>query len=337
MDGSGSMKQRRSTTRTRTTAVALTALIAVALVAAGAEPQPMEILRQSILSRASVDFSGIRTVVVFANGQKILGVEQKIDCDAPANLRIFFLAPDSERGKLCLTTGQEHWEFTPATGRAVHTQLPPPERVIATRLEELAELAGQMRAQYVGIESIAGRQAHVVKVYTPRGVPVKKTWVDAEHSIELKTQRFDSHGRVKSSAYYTRITFSPSFAPGLFEFEPPAGVTVVEAQRPSESMTLEEAQQKAGFRAAMPGYFPPGYSFHSDHVTVIEVGDKPTIWLSFSNGADTFSLFQRQASGSPGPIERDRSITWQDGGYCFTLMGTLMAEEARKVKASIHP
>jgi len=152
------------------TAVALIALTAVALAAAGAEPQPMEILRQSILSRASVDFSGVRTVVVFSEGQKILGVEQKIDCDAPANLRIVFLAPDAERGKLCLTAGQDHWEFAPATGRAMHTQLPPPERVIAERLQEFDELAGEMRAQYVGIESIAGRQAHVVKVYTPGGL-----------------------------------------------------------------------------------------------------------------------------------------------------------------------
>lgn len=337
MDGSGSMKRRALKMRIGRTAVALTALMAASLAVAGSQPQPMEILRQSILSRASVDFSGIRTVVVFDDGEKVLGVQQKIDCDAPANLRIVFLAPDSERGRLCLTIGQEHWAYTPATKRVVHSQLPPPERVIANRLEELAALAGEMRAQYVGVETIAGREAHVIKVYTPRGVPVKKTWVDAEHAVELKTQRFDSHGQVKSSAYYTSIAFSPSFAPGLFEFEPPAGVTVIEAQRPEENMTLNEAQERAGFKAVIPGYLPPGYSFHADHVAVIEAGGKPTIWLFFTNGADTFSLFQREASGSPGPIERERSITWQDGGFCFTLMGTLMAEEARKVKNSIHP
>lgn len=337
MDGPALMKQSGWTMRIGTTIVALIALIGAGLAAVAAQPQPLEILRQSILSRASVDYSGLRSVVVFANGAKVLGVQQKIDRDAPAHLRIVFLAPESERGKLCLTAGREHWEYIPATGRVIHTLLPEPERVIAQRLDELDEHADEMRMQYVGVETIAGRPAHVVKVYTALGVPVKKLWVDTEHAVELKTQRFDSHGRVKSSAYFTRIEFTPSFAPGLFEFEPPAGAKVVEAQNAAEYVTLEQAQQRAGFRAIIPTYLPPGYRLQHDQVAVISVGGRPTIWLSFSNGADTFSLFQREGSGNPGAVERGCSITWEDGGYCFTLMGTLMTEEAQKVKASIQP
>ena len=70
---------------------------------------------------------------------------------------------------------------------------------------------------------------------------------------------------------------------------------------------------------------------------LIEVKGQPTLWLSFSNGADTFSLFERRCSGELDPVCRDRSITWQDGSYRFTLMGALSGDELQKVQASIAP
>lgn len=312
-------------------------LIAAAVGAVHGAPDPLEILRQSILSRTRVDFSGVRTVVVFEDGQKIHGVEQKIDCDAPSNLRIVVIAPEDQRGKLCLTAGTEHWEYNPRSGRAVHAELPSPEQVVQTRLSELSELARRMKMQYVGADSIAGRPTHVVKVYTVRGVPVKKLWVDRQHYVELKTQRFNSHGQVKSSAYYTRIDYSPSFATGLFAFQPPNGATIVQAGCASEPMSLQEAEEKAGFDAVLPGYLPPGYTFLDDHAGVIAVDGKPTLWLTFSNGADTFSLFQRPAAGSMSPQWRDRSVTWQQNNYRFTLMGSLASDQLMKVKSSIRP
>ncbi len=337
MNCSGAMRRSKLANRISTLTIAGVALIATAATVAVAAPEPLELLRQSILSRATVDFSGVRTVVVFSEGRKVLGVEQKIHYSAPGKMRIVFLSPASEQGKLCLTSGEDYWEYAPASGRAVHTLLPPPERVIATRLEELNDLARRMRLQYAGSESVAGRNAHVVKIYTSEGVPVKKTWVDRQNSVELKTQRFDSRSNVKSSVYFTSITFNPSFTPGLFEFEPPAGVQVVESQRPSERMTLEQAQKRAGFSAVLPDYLPPGYSFRRDQVAVIDVGGKPTLWLSFSNGVETFSLFQRRGSGRSQTIEHDRSVTWEDGAFCFTLMGALSESEADRVRASIKP
>ncbi|MGI5820097.1 MAG: hypothetical protein ACOX9R_18585 [Armatimonadota bacterium] len=318
-------------------AVVQIALIATTVAVVHGQPQPLELLRQSILSRTTVDFSGIRTVVVFQDGKKVRGVEQKIDSKAPDNLRIVVTAPESERGKLCLIAGREQWDYTPSSGRAVRTQVPPASEVMQARLRELETLAGRMKMQYVGRESVAGRAAHVVKVYTDRGLPLKKSWLDVEKHVELKTQRFDSRGEMRSSAYYTRIDYAPTFPPSHFSFSPPDGATVVEADRSTERMTLEQAEQAVGFKAALPEYLPPGYHFCRDQAAVIEVKGNSTLWLSFTNGADTFSLFQREASGSLDPVLRGRSIIWQDGNYRFTLMGTLSADELQKVKASVKP
>jgi outer membrane lipoprotein-sorting protein len=318
-------------------AVLQVALIAAAVIGVHAAPEPLQILRQSIMAPTKVDFSGVRTVVIFKDGQKVHGVQQKIDCDAPDDMRIVVIAPESQRGKLCLTSGRDHWEYNPSAGRAVYTKLSAPEKVCQTRLSELEHLADRMKMQYAGSDSIAGRPAHVVKVYTTTGLPVKKTWVDTQHHLELKTQRFDSHGQVKSSAYYTSIDYSPSFQPGLFSFEPPEGVTVVRTERDAQRMPLEQVEQKAGFEAVLPTYLPPGYHFSRDRTGLIEVNGQPTIWLSFTNGADTFSLFERRASGEMGQVKHDRAVTWQDGTYQFTLMGTLASDELQQVKSSIKP
>ncbi len=298
---------------------------------------PLEILRRSIMARGTVDFSGVRTVVLFEAGEKVRGVEQQVQCQAPHRTRITVIAPESEAGTMCLIVGRVQWEYAPNARRVVRTQLPPPERILQQRLRDLERIADNMRLQYCGTDSIAGRSVHVVKLYTPQGVPVKKSWVDTEHWIALKTQRFDSQGRVKSSAYFTRINYAPTFPPGTFEFEPPADAVVIDAAGAPERMPLAQAEQRAGFRAVLPRYLPPGYRFQNDRVAVIEVGGQASLWLPFSNGADTFSLFQRPGRGLAGTLRRGRSITWQAGGFRFTLLGPLAAAEMQQVKASIQP
>ncbi len=310
---------------------------ALALVVADASPRPLELVRQSILARADVDFSGIRTVVAFADGEKVRGVQQKIDCDAPENLRIVILAPEAEHGRLCLTSGRNHWEYNPHTRRAVHLTLPRPETVIESRLQELEGLCERMRLQYAGTDQIAGRRSHVIKVLTPDGLPVKKIWLDDTEHIELKTQRFDTHGNVKSSAYFTRIDLDPMFTEGLFEFSPPDDAVVIETEKPASRVALKQAEQQAGFDAVLPGYLPPGYRFMRKQTAVIDVSGRPTIWLTFSNGADTFSLFERRADGDCPSAKGQSCITWEQGGYHFTLMGMLAADEVEKVRESIRP
>lgn len=298
---------------------------------------PVEIMRRSVAARGNVDYSGIRTVVMFEGGVKVRGVEQEVHCQAPDKLRIMVIAPESERGKLWLVDGQVQWECDPHAHRALRMQLPPPRQVRLQRLREMERLARTMRLQYCGTESIAGRPAHVIKVYTDEGLPVKKTWIDVETFVTLKTLRFDSQGRVKSSAYFTRIDFNPEFGPGLFTFSPPAGYTVIEAERPPQRMPLAAAEQRVGFRAVLPSYLPAGYHFLADRVAVIELRGRRALWMSFSNGVDTFSLFQRRGDGPTDARRCGRAITWEDGNFCFTLLGTLSAEEMQRVRASIRP
>lgn len=302
-----------------------------------AQEAPLEILRRSISARMSVSFAGVRTVVVFENGEKVRGVEQRLHSQAPDRIRIEFLAPEQERGRLSVINGTVRWDYDPGTDRAVRAETAAARETVARRLQELDRTSAQMSVQYCGRERVAGRSAHVIKVYTAEGITVRKSWVDTEHFVNLKTQRFDTNENIRSSTYYTQITFNPSFPAGLFDFEPPAGCRVVDAPRPSEQMSLVAAQRQAGFEAVLPTYLPQGYALQRDSVRVIDTRGQKTLWLPFSNGVETFSLFQRHANGPSDIRQRGRSITWTDGGFCFTLMGPLPADEMRRIKASINP
>lgn len=332
------MKRNRQMSKLCRIAVACTLLLtAASLEIVQAQEAPLEILRRSISARTSVSFTGVRTVVVFDGGTKVRGVQQRIHAQAPDRMRIEFLAPDHERGRLSVVNDTVRWDYHPETGRVVRAENPPPRESVARRLQELARIAGQVSLQYCGRESIADREAHVIKVYTAEGVTMKKSWVDTEHYVTLKTQRFDANERLRSSVYYTQINFQPSFPPGFFDFKPPAGCRVVDAPRPSEQMSLGAAERQAGFSAVLPDYLPPGYALQVDRVSVLEVRGQKTLWLPFSNGVETFSLFQRRADTSSDIRRRGRSVTWTAGDFCFTLMGLLHEGEMNRVKTSISP
>ena len=219
----------------------------------------------------------------------------------------------------------------------VRRELSSLEDIRKRRLADLERLTRHLTVRYLGVETIAGRPAHLVCVYTTSGAPVKKQWVDTEHYVTLKTQRFDTQGRVKLSMYYTAINYNPSYTPGMFDFTPPEGCTVREASDLPERIPLHEAEARAGFQAVLPTYLPEGYRFQSGSVAVIPMRGKKVLWLAFSNGADTFSIFQRQRGVQLQPRQQGRFMEWSAGPYAFTLVGQLSCHEMQKVRNSITP
>jgi len=321
----------------RAVPIAILALLAGGAGVAEVSGQALEILQRSIMAEGSVNFSGMRTVVVFEDGTKVQGYQQTVYEKAPGKLRMVVVAPEDQRGRLVVSNGEVQWQYLPDKERAVRRRLPSLEETRARRLADLQKLARDMSIQYLGVEEIAGRQAHVVCVCSDGGAPLKKHWIDTEQLVTLKTHRFDTQGRVKLSMYYTAINFQPSYADGMFDFTPPEGCSVREASDLPERLPLEEAEARAEFDAVLPSYLPRGYGFQSDRVSVIPMRGKMVLWLTFSNGADTFSIFQRRRGLQLRPREQGRFMDWTAGQYAFTLVGQLSCAEMLKIRESINP
>ncbi len=315
----------------------IASLAAAGLALAQVSPQALDVLRRNIVAEGAVNLSGIRSVVVFENGTKVQGYQQQVYEKAPGKLHMSVIAPEDLKGRLCVSNGLVQWQYLPGKCRATRHDLPPAAPARAQRLAGLEDLSQRMRIDYLGTETIAGRSAHVVCVLTRGGSPLKKSWIDAEHYVALKMQRFDTEGRVKLSMYYTAINFQPQFTAGMFDFTPPAGCSVRAASDLPERVPLAEAEGRAGFAAVLPGYRPAGYSFQDQNVAVIPLKGKKALWLIFSNGADTFSLFQRSRGVQLPPREYGRSMDWSAGAYSFAIVGQLSCNEMRKVRDSIRP
>jgi len=297
--------------------------------------QALAILKKTIEVRGTVNFSGLKTIVLFENGVKVRGFEERVHEKSPGKQRVAVMAPKGETGRLSVTNAQVQWQYFPDKNKVVRRELPTLEQLRADRLADLDDLAKRMKIQYLGTETIAGRAAHVILVATQEEVPVKKKWIDTEHYLRLKTQRFDFKGRIKSSAYYTAINYQPQYADGMFSFDPRAGCEVCNAPLPRR-MHLRAAERVCGFRAAMPRYVPPGYRLQRKQVAVTPQEGQTVLWLPFSNGVDTFSIFQRPLGMPSPPSSRWGSLQWNRGKFSFVLVGPLPINEMKRVRDSVQ-
>lgn len=317
---------------------------ALALVIAGAwnvraqaqvSETALAVLKQSILASGTVNFSGLKSIVEFQNGVKVRGYQEQVYEKAPGKRRWAVIAPEDQKGQLCIRNGQVQWEYFPDQGRAVRRELPPLEELRAFRLSGLESLCKRMRIQYLGTESIAGRPAHVVFVAASQGMPVKKTWIDTSYHLPLKTQIFDCQGRIARSVYYTAINYQPQYVDGMFDFTPPGGCVVQNAPPPPKRVTLRVAEKSVGFRAAIPRYLPPGYQLQADRVPLPPQGKQVVLWLPFSNGVDTFSIFQRPVGAPAPPGTSGNSLEWRLGDFSFLLVGPLPPDEMKQIRDSV--
>lgn len=325
---------RRTTRRAWPAVGALVALAACAH--AQVSDKALNVLRESILAQGTVNFSGLKTVVIFRDGEKVRGYQEQVYEKAPGKRRWAVIAPDDQKGRLCIRNGQVQWEYSPKHAKVVRRELPTAADLCAERLTGLDRLRTRTRIQYLGTESIAGRSAHVILVSTKQGVPVKKTWIDTEHYVPLKTHQFDCNGLMKSSAYYEAINYQPQYADGMFDFTPPADCKVQNAPAPSKRMALLDAEKVVGFRALIPGYLPPGYRLQTNQVAVTRQGGRVILLLPFSNGVDTFTIFQWPHGAPVLPSRGGRSLNWNLGHFSFILVGALPQGEMKQVRDSVQ-
>ena len=233
--------------------------------------------------------------------------------------------------------GQKMWEYFPARSKVIVRDMADPKHELAEKLAALRRSAVNMNLHYEGATTVADRSVYVVQILDPRGQLLKRVWADVARGVELAAERYDARGNITFSSYFTQISFSPSFPAGAFDFQPPAGVTVEQAPSARKRMTMSAAEQVAGFAGVVPSYLPPGYSFDSDAVSVTQRQGRTVLWLTFSNGVDTFSLFE---SGIPADLPRQKArrvVVWTKGPYLFALVGKLPDDEVNRVKAGLNP
>lgn len=299
-----------------------------------AEQDCIAILKRAINQNADVDLAGVQKVLHFGLA-KTRYEKWLLRRAHGGKLRTEILAPPQRKGVLVVNDGRIRYEYFPRLRLVRYHPVAPPAVTRRRRLNALSLLQRNFRIIYAGKERIMDRWAHVVVVKRPNGRIARRVYVDTQKFVELKIDEFAPSGRPISSRFFVDITFSPVFGPSDFVWVHPSGVRKQLTLYLGEGMTLAEAQARVGYKPRLPTVLPPGFQFLADDVTVPEVEGQKVLWLRFSNGLDTFSLFERLAG--PGIARRlpAGTVTWNANGMNFTLVGSLTPEEFRRIKASI--
>jgi negative regulator of sigma E activity len=266
-----------------------------------------------------------------------------------------FFAPESLSGDVMITAPDRYQYYHKRTN-VLDVAFWPSEQT--ERPQQLLKriAGGGLQVERLGEESIAGRTA-IILLVSPRNPNPNahsvKLWLDSEAGILLKMETSNRNGLI-SRTYFTTITVgeSANVRPRLFE-PPSERNTVLNPLLPPQPTfpTLEAAQGKLPFVPLIPTNLPKGYQVTGVWAVQPERigGRRPALILRYSDGAGTFTLFERLLPPPLQPINPDKKpirrhkgmVHWvvpnPDGTLtALTFIGHLPPEQVEALRSSLR-
>jgi negative regulator of sigma E activity len=241
-----------------------------------------------------------------------------------------------------VSDGHDQWEHFITRGWLIRRPLPDPQQRRERDLASLEILARNFSVLLEGTEVVAGRQAYRIGIARREGgaAPSRRLWIDQNSYIELKSARYTDDGQVTTVMALDRVNLAPNLRPEIFRFKPPPNLEPRVAPAPAFSGDLEEAQRRVGFPALLPPWTPPGFELLTGSVSVHHHKGTPMLALRYTDGLDSFSIFQRKAIPEPKPPGRPASKqhgtvrTWEKDGYHFTVVGRIEPQHVELIRAA---
>ncbi len=219
--------------------------------------------------------------------------------------------------------------------------------------EEAELLRANYEARLSGSQTVAGRRARVLEVFSKRdGRLARRLWVDKD-GLVLARAAYGPDGAETSSMRFTRLQSPGTAREEDFTFSPPPGVRVLAGRWNPDYMELDEAAAASGLNPRTPGWLPSGFVFES--VNLLPHRGKTLLHTRFSDGIVVFSLFQCPKGtrlrmggpdgGKPFPLAGAKArlsaspegkvLEWSDQDR-FVLIGPLPEDELRKIAESMR-
>ncbi len=207
----------------------------------------------------------------------------------------------------------------------------------------------------VAREQMLGRQVDVVTLKPRRGSgPWRKMWIDRQTGLVLRTEQYNSAGKLVSRSVYLSVDWNANPEDSLFTV--PAGWKQVESPVQSERHREKaELSARLGFTVREPGYVPPGFVLDGFHL-VYRPNTLPSAHIRYVDGLNSISVFEHRCPPGPG---RGRGFQWgrrmgrrgncefftsnegnvlvkESSGIRFIVVGDLPEAELQKVIDSLR-
>jgi outer membrane lipoprotein-sorting protein len=301
----------------------------------------VDAMRKSVQAKDQVTYSAVAAVRSNRGDPARRGTRQIVMRQRGGYERIKLLDAEGNLVWSRVCDGKTRWDYSPGRNHVLKVTVPPHDRELAKELVNLQALAANYRLTHEGIRSLAGRSAHQVSIVYPGPPPllIRRVWIDSQKSMTLKSEHYKDDGGIMRSVAVERVNLDPTFPPGTFRFTPPEGVKSHEIRPPRFVGALGEAARIAGFSARTPTALPTGFVFYENHVAVRDYKSNPLLWLQFTNGVRTFSIFQRPAVPDDAAHSGERddgghrgTFSFRSGGFQITVVGPLTDDERQLIK-----
>ncbi|MFD1564041.1 outer membrane lipoprotein carrier protein LolA [Haloarchaeobius amylolyticus] len=304
--------------RRRLLAAGVTAALAGCVSYPGRDEPPSseEVISDAIETRRHMTDLQARRIMTVETPDETVERTERIARKPPAKQRIDVLEstdPDVPSGAVTVTNRATTWEYNPSE-EVVDKQYHP-NKVDADRTRLVLEgLLEESRLGYEGVETVDGREAHVVETKPPVEdigptielvvgettfvVPLRTTgdpdamdvsrivWIDDEYRYPIKernTVTIDGEARHRLTVTYEDLLIDEGLEPGTFTYDPPTDATVVTEGRKPKGVfeTRAAATELTPYDLPQPTV-PASYTL--DRVTVVEkaerFGTTTTLWYN---------------------------------------------------------
>ncbi len=317
--------------------------VAATGVAFAQKPDPAQRVRAAYRAESTVQLSGVmRTTSTLQAGE----VSSEVLVYRKAGMTRYEYRSPELRGLVLIDRGNALIRLDPAARTAtVETVHRSPVGVDLVLRNYQAVLAGH--------EQILGRQTDVVTLQPRHGSgPSRKLWIDRATGMVLRTEQYNSGGKMVSRSLYLSVDWKANPSDSLFTI--PEGWKQVNAPVQTERhWEKEELSKRLGFSVREPGYLPQGFVLDGFHL-VLRPGAQPSAHIRYVDGLNSISVFEHRC-----PPGRGRGFQWgrrmgrrgnceffassegnllvkEVGGIRFIVVGDLPEDELQKVIDSIQ-
>ncbi len=319
-------------------------LFAAAMGAAFAQkPDPAQRVRAAYQAESRVTLSGVMRTTSTVQATEI---SSEVVVYRKAGMTRYEYRSPELRGLVLIDKGDTLIRLDPTTRTAtVETVHRSPATVDLVLKNYRAELAGQ--------EQLLGRQTDVITL-TPRqgSGPTRKLWIDRATGVVLRTEQYNSGGKLVSRSFYSSVDWKASPPDSLFTV-PDGWKQVVAPVQTERHWEKEDLSRRLGFTIREPGYVPPGFVLDGFHL-VIRPNAQLSAHIRYVDGLNSISIFEHRC-----PPGRGRGFQWgrrmgrrgncefftsnegnvlvkEVGGIRFIVVGDLPENELQKVIDSLR-
>ncbi len=293
-----------------------------------------------------VNYSGEQVTEVTDRGGR--QSRQKIWGDTRGRLRRDFLSPNDLNGDIMVTAPDQYRYFHHRTNTldvALWPGTNDPEKQLPDLIRQRRVLVSR-----IGQEIVAGRTAEIVAVSLDNGNGRQiKFWIDGETGVRLK-QEISSGAGLVSRSYLTSIALGEAAGVDSKIFDPSFGNAKLNALFPPTSRfsTVEEARGLLSFAPVLPASLPWGFGVTGVWVFPSrnpKLPENSSILLRYSNGIETFSLFEKPRRGMNAPAKTPKigrrsvlrwGVTVSGGQIELTYVGHLTPDQAQQMIESLR-